>query len=73
MAGLTTEELAQLKLMKETISEMHGEVNDMDNFEVSDIKIWLGYTWTKIAVVLAKHGIEVMGDRPTLPRDDIPF
>lgn len=73
MKKLTPEELAQLNLMRETISEMHGEVSDMYQSEVYEVTTWLGYTWTKIAVVLARYGFDMRTHPPTPPGEDTPF
>lgn len=73
MARLSPEELAQLKLMKETIAEMYGEVNGMLMSEVYEVKTWMGYLWTKIKVVLVRHGVEEDVYPPTLPDDEHPF
>lgn len=73
MARLTPEQLVQLKLMKETLAEMHGEINDMPMSEVYEVSTWLGYLWTKIKVVLVRNGVEEDVYRPTLSDDNVPF
>lgn len=73
MAKLSTEQLAQLKLIAHTLKEMRTEVFEMSSGDTVEVESWLNYTRVKILKLLAIYGIVAVVDPPAPPNEEHPF